>query len=254
MTFVDAEPKYDFSGLGFQPGQWAVVSGAASGIGLSVTRILVRSGVNVAAWDLDEQGLKELAHELDSGRSIVSTRVVDTADEADVEAAWSDVDDQAVQFLVNNAGPSSGSNLSVVEGVRQAVGGYATMTESFLNRHAQHASSIVFTASTAGNFMVAPTPDWYPTAKAAIAGYMRQLALRCKGAPRSNAVAPGATVTARTAAAFATPAMTERLASYPMGRAGRAWEVATVICFLLSPAASFVNGALIPVEGASTWI
>ena len=103
----------------------------------------------------------------------------------------------------------------------------------------------MFTASTAGNLYVAATPDWYPAAKAGIVGYSRHLAVKLRGRPRSNAVAPGVTVTARTAA--------ERFAKYPMGRPGHPWEVATAICFLLSPAASFVNGILLPVEGASTW-
>jgi len=77
--------------------------------------------------------------------------------------------------------------------------------------------------------------------------------VKLRGKPRTNAVAPGGTVTERTAAAFAAPANVERFAKYPMGRCGQPWEVATAICYLLSPAASFINGILLPVEGASTW-
>jgi 3-oxoacyl-[acyl-carrier protein] reductase len=247
------EPQYDLSGLGFEPGQTAVVSGAASGIGRSVTGILARSGVSVLAWDVDPAGLDSLARELASAKGTVAWRCVDTTVDAEIGEAWRDAADVKIQYLVNNAGPPSTTPMSVADGVRQAVGGYAAMTEAFLSAHAAEAASVVFTASIAGNLRVDPTPDWYPAAKAGVVGYTRHLAVKLRGKPRANAVAPGATVTRRTEAAFALPANIERFAKYPMGRPGHPWEVATAICFLLSPAASFVNGILLPVEGASTW-
>lgn len=247
------EPQYDFSGLGFAPGQTAVVSGAAGGIGRSVTGMLVRSGISVHAWDIDESRLSSLAEELISAPGSITCRRVDTSAESQIEAAWNDLQDSEIQYLVNNAGPPSSTNLSVSEGVRQAVGGYAAMTEAYLAGHADQARSIVFVASIAGNLRVDATPDWYPAAKAGVVGYTRHLAVKLRGTPRANAVAPGGTVTERTAAAFAAPANKERFAKYPMGRHGHPWEVAAAICFLLSPAASFINGVLLPVEGASTW-
>ena len=252
-TAADVEPRYDFSGLGFQVGECAVVTGSASGIGRSVAGILARSGVSVLAWDINEAGLADLASELSAEKGTVTTRRVDISDEAEIEAAWAATEGIEVQYLVNNAGPPSTTEMSVAKGVQDAIGGYAAMTDAYLARHAGEAASVVFTASIAGNFSVAATPDWYPAAKAGIVGYTRHLAVKLRGRPRANAVAPGLTVTARTAAVYSQPAMKERLAKYPMGRAGQAWEVATAICFLLSPAASLVNGALIPVEGASTW-
>ncbi|GAC1636034.1 MAG: glucose 1-dehydrogenase [Mycobacterium sp.] len=250
---MTVEPPYDFSGLGFEPGQTAVVSGAAGGIGRSVTGILARSGVSVLAWDLNEVGLGTLAQELASAKGTVTWRRVDTSIDAEIDRAWQDVSGIEIQYLVNNAGPPSTTQMSVSDGVRHAVGGYAAMTEAFLAGHAAEAESVVFTASIAGNLRVDATPDWYPAAKAGIVGYTRHLAVKLRGKPRANAVAPGGTVTERTAAAFATPANVERFAKYPMRRHGQPWEVATAICYLLSPAASFINGILLPVEGASTW-
>lgn len=250
---MTVEPLYDFAGLGFEPGQTAVVSGAASGIGRSVTAILARSGVCVLAWDINEPALGRLAEEMAPAKGTVTCRRVDTSIDADVDAAWADLTDVAIHYLVNNAGPPSMTPMSVSEGVRQALGGYAAMTEAYLSTHATEAASVVFTASIAGNLRVDATPDWYPAAKAGVVGYTRHLAVKLRGRPRVNAVAPGGTVTERTAAAFAAPANVERFAKYPMGRHGQPWEVATAICYLLSPAASFVNGVLLPVEGASTW-
>jgi 3-oxoacyl-[acyl-carrier protein] reductase len=133
------------------------------------------------------------------------------------------------------------------------VGSYAAVTDGFVARHSAEAESATFTASIAGNFMVGPTTDWYPAAKAGIVGYMRHAAVKYRGHPRANSVAPGGTVTRRTAEAFSSPMMQERLRNHPLGRAAEADEIAAVICFLLSPAASFVNGVLIPVDGAVTW-
>jgi NAD(P)-dependent dehydrogenase (short-subunit alcohol dehydrogenase family) len=158
-----------------------------------------------------------------------------------------------IPYLVNNAGPPSTTDVSVVEGLRLAVGSYVAVTEGWLGRHAADASSMTFTSSVAGNFFVGPTTDWYPTAKAGIAGYMRHCAVKLRGRPRSNGVAPTGVVTRRTAEVFASEEMQQRMRTQPMGRAGLADEVAAMICFLLSPAASFINGVLIPVDGASTW-
>ena len=107
--------------------------------------------------------------------------------------------------------------MSVSEGVRQALGGYAAMTEAYLSTHATEAASVVFTASIAGNLRVDATPDWYPAAKAGVVGYTRHLAVKLRGRPRVNAVAPGGTVTERTAAAFAAPANVERFANIRWG-------------------------------------
>ena len=158
-----------------------------------------------------------------------------------------------VRYLANNAGPPVYPDLSVVEGARLALGSYVAVTEGWPELCSADASSVTFTASIAGNAISAGGgPAWYPAAKAGIAGYMRWLAEKQRGRPRSNGMAPGLIATPRTAVHF-TPETIERLKSEPLGRAGEPDEAAAAICFLLSPAASFINGHLLLVDGATSW-
>jgi NAD(P)-dependent dehydrogenase (short-subunit alcohol dehydrogenase family) len=241
--------QLDFSGLGFEPGDVAVVTGAANGIGKSTTRLLVRSGLIVAAWDVDEPALRRLAEE--AGAALVPV-VCDLSDRSSVDLAWHETDaiGRPVRYLVNNAGPDSTTPYSADEGAGLAIGMYTAVTEGFVTRHPDEASSISFTASLAGNFKGGVSEDWYPTAKAGIAGYMRHVAVKFRGRPRANGVAPGRIHTERVAATSGSPEAQERIRTNPLGRAGEPEEVAAVICFLLSPASSYVNGVLIPVDGA----
>ncbi len=241
--------QLDFGGLGFEPSEVAVVTGAANGIGKSIALMLARSGLTVAAWDVDEPALRKLAG--DAGLPIVPV-VCDLSDRSSVESAWETTDaiGGPVRYLANNAGPDSTTPYSPEEGAMVAIGMYTRVTEGFVTRHRDEASSISFTASLAGNYKGGVSEDWYPTAKAGIAGYMRHVAVKFRGRPRANGVAPGRIHTERIAATAGSPEAQERIRANPLGRAGEPDEVAAVICFLLSPASSYVNGVLIPVDGA----
>ena len=80
---------------------------------------------------------------------------------------------------------------------------------------------------------------------------MRHLAVKYRGQPRSNGVAPAGIRTQRTASV--PPEALERIALQPMGRMGEPTKWQNANCFSPSPAASFINGVLVPVDGASTW-
>ncbi len=246
---------YDFSQLGFRSGEVAVVTGAGNGIGRSVALMLAKSGLHIAAWDIEKDAVDEVVGEVEEAGGTARAVVADLTVPNEIQEAWVKTGALGgpVRYLCNNAGPASTTALSVAEGARIAIGSYASVFESFVEHHGETAESCTFTASVAGNFMVGDTQDWYPAAKAGIAGYTRHVAVKFRGRPRANCVAPGGTITRRTAAAFASEAVQERLRQHPLGRAADADEVASVICFLLSPAASYLNGVLIPVDGASTW-
>jgi 3-oxoacyl-[acyl-carrier protein] reductase len=207
-----------------------------------------RSGLTVWGWDLMGEQLDAVVEEIkQEGGQAVGT-VCDVRDPAAVASAW----DEAAQigpprYLVNNAGPASNTPLTYQEGLDQATGSMVLVTEQWLARFGEVAEATTFTSSIAaeqGGW------NWYGVAKAAIKAYARTIARLYRGKPRANAVAPGLIVTPRTLS-FG-PEMMESMANRtPLGRNGQPEEVAAVICFLLSPAASFINGVYLPVDGGA---
>lgn len=237
----------------FAPGQVIAITGAGSGIGRSTARVAARFGLTVAVWDMTADSAHRVADEItaDGGRACAVT--VDVNDTGAVASAWTIT--RALgpcAYLVNNAGPGSGSDAPFAVNLHAALGSMEMVTTQWLEQDGAIASSLVNVSSISGNFQGGgdTVQAFYPTAKAGIVGYTRYLATRYRGQPRANAVAPGFTLTPRTAPYLEMPAMERLAARIPMGRLAEPEEIAAAIMFLLSPAASYVNGVLLPVDGA----
>jgi len=244
---------YDFSGLGFAAGDVVVITGAASGIGRATALTAARSGLTVIGWDLDDARLAGIQAEITAAGGTAHSVRCDVTDPDQIAAAW-----QATAalgdpiYLVNNAGPPSGTPLSVAQGLVQGAASMAAVTDNWLSQFGGVAVATTFTASISGTY-VSPQAGhtWYPMAKAAIAAYARHLAVSRRGRPRANVVAPGLTATPRTEALLATEVGQAMAKGIPSGRIGEADDQAAAIMFLLSPAASHVNGVTVPVDGGS---
>ncbi|MFI5914193.1 SDR family NAD(P)-dependent oxidoreductase [Dactylosporangium sp. NPDC051541] len=212
-----------------------VITGGASGIGAAIARLSVEQGLRPIVWDLAPT----------HGGSIVDVR-----DPAAVAAAFAAAG--PVRYLVNNAGPASGGPaLPFVDGLAFTAGSVEMVTSAWLATGPPDGSAVVNVASVAGNLVGTDSP-WYSAGKAAIAGYTRHLATRAAPRVRANAVAPGFIDTPRMAGFADTPLGRSLIERNPMGRAGRPEDVAAAVLFLLSPAAAYINGVLLPVDGGWT--
>ena len=248
-------PLYDLSGLGFAAKEVIVITGAGSGIGRATALMAANSGLAVALWDMNLTAAEEAAAEIVHAGGAALAVCANVGNDEAVAKAWDAT--RALgpcRYLVNNAGPGSSSEAPFNDNLTLAVGSVHRVTTSWLTLHAEQAVSVVNVSSVAGNFQGGgqTTQAFYPTSKGAIAAYTRYLATHHRGSPRANAVAPGFTTTPRTIPYLDRPAMRESIARIPMGRPGLPEEIAVAVLFLLSPAASYINGVLMPVDGA--WI
>jgi len=231
-----------------------VVTGAGSGIGRATARICAEAGLRVALWDLIPESIESLNDELKTLGATTFVAKVDILDQAEITAGFAATQKAFghIDYLVNNAGPANATTVTFSEGVAMAAGSMANVTEAWIALGRREGDAVVNVASVAGNITGGGAEAWYPGAKAAIAGFTRFLALRRPGGIRANAVAPGLIDTPRMAAYMVGEEGKSIVARNPMKRAGRPEDIGAAICYLLSPAASYVNGVLFPVDGGWT--
>jgi NAD(P)-dependent dehydrogenase (short-subunit alcohol dehydrogenase family) len=252
-------------GAGRLEGKVAVVTGGASGIGAGTVRRFVEEGARVVVADLQHDEAAALAAELGDAAAACRT---DVTAEADVAAA---VDLAVARFgrldvMFNNAG-ILGAIGPIAETTAEAWD--ATMAVLlrgvFLGmKHAarvmvpQGSGVILSTSSTAG-VQGGLGPHAYTAAKHAVIGLTKSVAAEL--APhgiRVNAIAPGNTVTAMTAAAItADPTAHDRTAAFiakasPLGYAGFPVDIANAAVFLASDEARYVNATCLVVDAGQT--
>jgi NAD(P)-dependent dehydrogenase (short-subunit alcohol dehydrogenase family) len=260
---VRAEAPLRWSGFAHPRGAVAVVTGAGSGIGQATSIIAAQLGMKVAAWDLSEDALNRTLERAGEYASSITPFTADVGDADAVSATMRATADQlgVPTVLVNNAGPAIATTKLDFDGnVVAAVGSVQKVTMAFLDTDPGPDASVVNIAAVSGTVAGGSAADepmwgvaWYASAKAGIVGYTRWCATDLGRRCRFNAIAPGGPIeTPRNRASMGSPGMQARLKSNPLRRAGIAEEIAAGILFLWSPAASYVNGALLVIDGGLT--
>ena len=249
------------SGLGFRRGDVIVITGAGTGIGRATAVAAAQAGLAVAAWGRTAEKLQETVELARKSGGTAIPVAIDLTHPEDLDAAWARTAELGpVRYLVSNAAPTSRGagateRMSTVDGVTAALGSMITLTESWLETFPGEVASAVYTGSIAGAVSSGSTgADWYAAATAGLLGYTRHLAHKWRGQPRFNIVAPGLIETSRTLAwkDAEGPYWDTVISRTPLGRVGRPEEIAHCLLFLASPAASFVNGAMLVADGGRT--
>jgi NAD(P)-dependent dehydrogenase (short-subunit alcohol dehydrogenase family) len=251
-------PTYNFTG------QVALVTGASSGMGLATARAFAEAGAAVVLTAHDQAALIAATDDLRAKGHQVLGVTCDVSDEGQVAAM---VDRTVTTFggldvAFNNAGIQAppcdaadepAETFDRVNAVNLR-GVWACMKHELRYMREQGAGAIV-NCSSLGGLVGLPGRAAYHASKHGVIGLTRSAALEY--APRGvrvNAICPGTFDTPMVADMIASGELIEAdaLANQPIGRLGRADEIASAVLWLCSPGASFVLGVALPVDGGYT--
>lgn len=241
-------------------GKKVVITGGSKGIGRAIANLMVAEGAEVAICARNAEEVESAVAELSkSGKAIGAG--VDVADKAALQGWIASVAEElgGIDILIPNVSAGGGqmdengwrANLEV-----DILGTTNAIEAAMPSLQASDAGSIVVIGTTAAveDFL---GPQTYNAMKAALIVHSQNLAQALAGSGiRVNAVSPGPIMIEGGAWDFIKNNLAEiyesTLAGQPMGRMGSADEVANAVAFLASPAASWITGVNLVVDGGFT--
>jgi 2-keto-3-deoxy-L-fuconate dehydrogenase len=236
----------------------SLITGGASGIGAATARELSRAGAHVLIADLNLSAAQSLAAELPNAKAVA----MDVTDAASISAVAQDIDH--LDILVNNAGIGLVGDITrtseedFARVMRVNVHSVLLVTQAFFPLLLASHGSIVNIGSVAGSVGVKQRFA-YCASKGAVHAMTRQIAVDYPKELRINCIAPGTVQTPfvegyldKYHAHEKEKIRAELVARQPIGRLGTPEDVASLVRYLCSREAEFINGAVIPLDGGWT--
>jgi NAD(P)-dependent dehydrogenase (short-subunit alcohol dehydrogenase family) len=239
-------------------GKFAVLTGAASGIGAATARLFAGEGAMVAILDIDGPAAETVASRIrDEGGEALALRC-DVSDAGDVKAAIAAGVKRygPIHALLNNAGIALRATVADQDEeswdrvIDTNVKGAYLCSRASLRHFSSEGGSIIHVSSVTGITGVRGRAA-YSSAKAALVGLARNMALDyAHRRIRINCVCPGFVRTPFIAGILGDEERTRRLtAMHPLGRLGEPEDIASAVLFLASDDSSWITGHALVVDG-----
>ena len=241
-------------------GKTVLVTGASRGIGEAAAHLLARHGAHVIVTSRKQDACDAVVEQIRAAGGVASAMAAHIGDTASVDQLFKRIDEHgfAIDMLVNNAatnpyfGPMLDMDLRAFDKtVEVNIRGYFYTTLLAARSMRERGGGAIVNIASINGRRAAPGQGVYSMTKAAILsmteGFAKELAVH---KIRVNAVLPGLTDTKFAGALTQNPDILKTLLRMiPLGRIAQPGEIAPMILFLLSPAASYITGASFAVDG-----
>ncbi len=252
-----------------------VITGAGGVLCGTMAKALAKAGAKIAVLDIDETAAAKVADEIKSNDGQAILVKCDVLDKTSIETAQEKVTTELgqVDILINGAGgnkkeATTSPDMSFFDLPSDAIRfvfdlnflGTLLPTQVFGKQMAENGTGVILNISSMNAFRPLTKIAAYSAAKAAVSNFTQWLAVHiCQNYSkeiRVNAIAPGFFLTEQNRFLLTdekTGELTDRgktiINHTPMGRFGKPEELIGIVCWLLSDAAKFVTGVVVPIDG-----